>query len=154
VILLTLPIVLAVWAYSATGDLRTALDGAVRVEGVVERIDVRRKKGRYARSVVTGYVLHVRFTTPDGEEITRAAQAEGAGDGDTTFGPDSIDPTDFRPEGTVKVDVLYHPELDGKIWIDDFWLLWIFPLFMAGAALLSLAIAGVVVFSAVRRPVE
>jgi hypothetical protein len=142
---------LGIWAWSASDELWTAVRGAVRTEGVVERIEGVREKTRKRRrreEILAGYIIFVRFTGPDGVERVLPAQYGGTTPEDTVFDEYTTDITDFRPEGEKEVSLLYHPELGNLVWINDFYTLWAYPLFLWLATLVSALVAGLIIWRA------
>lgn len=139
--LLLLPAALGFALYLHVGAALTATSGAVRLEGTVDRVAAKRESYRDSdgtSKTETTYKLFVRFRTPDGRALSRAVQHNGAGDDDVIFGQDAVDMGRYgagRP-----VALLYHPELEDKVWLDDFRAIWFLSLLLAGFTLVALAV--------------
>lgn len=148
VVLLLLPAGFGYYAYVFIADGVRAVSGAQAVKGKVREVERRiTTTGKGSNTSVSDvFIIHVKFTGSDGRKLDRPVQYGGAGDDDTHFAGTLVDLQEYRA-GTI-VDLLYHPELGDRIWLDDFRPLWLLSLILIGCTLVSgnLVIGGMVVF--------
>ncbi|MEQ9643303.1 MAG: DUF3592 domain-containing protein [Alphaproteobacteria bacterium] len=135
--MLLLPAGFGYFAYLFTADAWLAVSDARPVAGTVrevEQISTTYRENNTTKTS-TSYIVHVTFRGDGGREMVRPLQHGGATDDDTRFARDILDIGDY-PVGT-EVALLYHPEREHRVWLDDFRALWILPLIMGGAALVA-----------------
>lgn len=139
-----LPFATGWWAWSETAEVRDAMRGAYETEGVVTELvehwhtGTTGKSRKRPRRYLGSFEVHVTFTGPNGEELSRPAQYDGPGPKDIYFDAEIETVGSFR-EGT-RFDLYYHPDKD-IVWLNDFFTLWIFPLFMWGITAASALVA-------------
>jgi len=146
--MLLLPSAFGVFAWQFAADAWRAVSGGKSLMGTVHAVDAASYSYEDSDGMTrsgTSYIIHVAFASDSGKRLIRPLQHGGAGDEDTGFAQDILDIDDYRP-GTV-VHILYHPELGDRIWLDDFRALWLLPLILGGATLMSgfLAVGGLIV---------
>jgi hypothetical protein len=123
-------------------DAWTAVSGAYEIEGTVVRVE---SEGHTYRSegwdkTTYSYTIFVTFEAINGAPMVAAVQHGGASDTDTGFAEDAIDISKF--EAGVSVPLLYHPELGHRVWLDDFWALWLIPLLTGVATVVGFLLIG------------
>lgn len=137
IVMLLLPAGFGYFAYIFAADGLLAVSGATSVTGVVR--DVEQLTSTYRENNTTkhsvSFVIQVAFPGEGGVEMVKPLQHGGATDEDTRFARDLLDIDAYEP-GT-EVALLYHPERDHRIWLDDFEALWLLPLIMGGAMLVA-----------------
>lgn len=145
--MLLLPAGFGYFAWLFIADALVAESGARSVAGVVHEVEQETSTYRENNTTKTStnYIIHVAFRGDGGIEMIKPLQHGGATDEDTRFARDILD-IDEYPRGT-EVALLYHPEMQHRVWLDDFRALWLLPLVMGGAALVAafLAIGAIVV---------
>lgn len=154
ILLLLLPAAFGYFAWQFSADARLAVVGAESLAGTVQDVDAQSYSYQDSDGTTrsgTSYTVYVAFSTDSGKRLVKPLQHGGAGDQDTKFARDVLETDRFKP-GTA-VDILYHPELGGRIWLDDFRALWLLPLILIGATLASafLVIGGLIVLWPRRR---
>lgn len=147
VAMLLLPLAFGYYAVALTFDALRAVTGAEHIHGTVQSVEARAVSDEDDGTTTsgTGTVIVVAFPDARGVRAHRPVQHGGATDDDVTFSGDLIDLDTYRP-GTV-VDLLYHPELDDRIWLDDFRALWLLPLILVAVTLAAgfLTVGGLIV---------
>ncbi|MGB0749249.1 MAG: hypothetical protein ACPGO3_10920 [Magnetospiraceae bacterium] len=132
-LLLLIPALFALPAVIVGLESWTAVSGAIKIQGTIDHVE----EDEWP-------IIYVTFKGPLGDSYTQPVQFDGTGPDNVEFASDLYDVSPYTP-GTP-VNLLFHPELGGLVWIDDFWILWAIPLVVGGIALFSLLFVSVGIY--------
>jgi hypothetical protein len=134
--------------YDVSSSLRTILDGGLKIEGVVESIDdIYGVNRRTKKQVLTGHRVYVRFTTPAGKNLVKPVQHDLENLNSTFI--DEYTNTQVYYVGKT-VPVIYNERLGDRIFINDFFELWVFPGFLGILTILSIIVPIILIFISIK----